>query len=63
MELQRIESPFCQEDDDGDDHSVKRIDIVSTDKSDAMLDIDPTLSDAELQDELQYLRLLEGGSS
>jgi hypothetical protein len=62
MELQQIQSPH-QEEDDGDDHSVEHIDIASTDRNDAMFDIDPRLSDSEFQEVLQYQRLLDGDSS
>jgi hypothetical protein len=63
MELKRIPLPVYEEEDDGDDHSVEQTYIGSTDKNGVMVDTDPTISDGELKDELQYQRLSDGYSS
>jgi hypothetical protein len=64
LELKRIQCCFGDEDeDDGDDRFVDRIDIVSSNRDEVIVDINPRLFNGELEDELQYQRILEGHSS
>jgi hypothetical protein len=64
VEIEANSTCFDKEkEDDGDKCSLEHVDIIPSDRDEAVLEMDPTLSTGEPEDELQYQRVLESDSS